>query len=314
MEPLTRATLRGTWATVLLPLDEREAIDEDRLAHELDVLLDAGLDGIYTGGTAAEFYAIDDDEHDRVSAIVAERCAEHGQAFQIGAGHMSGSVAIGRIRRAVELRPSAIQTILPDWLPLSTDEVLFALERIVATAGGVPVVLYNPPHAKTVLTPEQWGRVAGAFPELVGIKVAGGDERWFGEMREHVPDLAIFVAGHHLATGLRHGAAGAYSNVACLSPRGAVAWYQTMKAAPTEAEAFEARLNRFFDQHIGPLQRAGYSNTALDKTLAAVGAWAPIGTRIRWPYRFVSEEVVAGLKPLARRDLPELFDIPAPLT
>jgi dihydrodipicolinate synthase/N-acetylneuraminate lyase len=125
-------------------------------------------------------------------------------------------------------------------------------------------------------------------------------------MRAAVGDLSIFVAGHQLASGLRQGASGAYSNVACLSPRGAVAWYQDMLTDPAAAAGLETRLNAYLARHVAPLQEAGFSNPALDKTLAAVGGWAPVGTRLRWPYRSVPEQVVARLRTAALDELPEL--------
>jgi dihydrodipicolinate synthase/N-acetylneuraminate lyase len=137
--------------------------------------------------------------------------------------------------------------------------------------------------------------------------VAGGDAAWFARVRAHAGDLAVFVAGHHLASAIRQGAAGSYSNVACMNPCGAVAWYRTMLSDPDAAQSLEARLNGFLERHIGPLQAAGYSNAALDKTLAAVGGWAPIGTRVRWPYRSVPPEAIAGLRRAAMEGLPELL-------
>jgi hypothetical protein len=46
---------------------------------------------------------------------------------------------------------------------------------------------------------------------------------------------------------------------------------------------------------------------ALDKLLAAIGNWASIGTRLRWPYRGVDAAAAAALTPVARRELPFLF-------
>jgi dihydrodipicolinate synthase/N-acetylneuraminate lyase len=304
---LTRQTLRGTWATVLLPLAGDDSIDFGRLADELSVLLGAGLDGIYTNGTAGEFHALDEEEYDRVTHVVAQACTAAGKAFQLGAGHMSGQTSLRRIRTAAACGPAAIQVILPDWCALSPDEALWAIDRMIAEADPIPLVLYNPPHAKTLLTPEQFGRFAAAFPGLIGIKVAGGDAAWFARMRAHAGDLAVFVAGHHLASAIRQGAAGSYSNVACMSPRGAVTWHRTMLSDPDAAQSLEARLNRFLERHIGPLQAAGYSNAALDKTLAEVGGWAPIGTRVRWPYRSVPPETISALRARAIEELPELL-------
>ena len=307
MQPLTRETLRGTWATVLLPLTDDDSIDFGRLGQELAVLVDARLDGIYTNGTAGEFHAIDEDEYDRITALVADRCTAAGVPFQLGAGHMSGQISLGRIRRSAGYGPAAIQVILPDWCPLSADEVVSAVERMAHVADGIPLVLYNPPHAKTQLTPALFGRLAAAVPQLIGIKVAGGDPTWYAEMRAASANLAIFVPGHDLASGIRQGAAGSYSNVACLTPRGAASWYKKMLTDPAAALALERELAGFLDRHVAPLQRAGYSNPALDKALAAAGGWAPVGTRTRWPYRWVPERIASALGLAARAALPELF-------
>jgi dihydrodipicolinate synthase/N-acetylneuraminate lyase len=304
---LTSRSLRGVWGTVLLPLDPDDSIDQRRLEASLDVLVDAGLDGIYAHGTAGEFHTLSEDEYDAINELVAMRCTARGIPFQLGASHMSGQLSLTRIRRAAALRPAAIQVVLPDWLPLVEDEPVRALDRMAAAADGVPLVLYNPPHAKTRLSPSQLGRIAALVPSVIGVKVAGGDPEWYAQMREHASDLAWFVAGHTLATGLAGGAGGSYSNVACLSPAGAVAWYRMMRDDPGGAAELEGRLQRFLEAHVLPFQALGYSNPALDKLLAHIGGWAPIGTRTRWPYRWISEAAAEQLRPIARGELPELL-------
>jgi dihydrodipicolinate synthase/N-acetylneuraminate lyase len=178
-------------------------------------------------------------------------------------------------------------------------------------ADGVPLVLYNPPYAKTQIPPELFGKLSDEVPALVGVKVPGGDDAWYTRMADAVGGrLAIFVAGHTLASGYARGAAGAYSNVACLSPAGAARWYALIISDLPAALEFEERLRGFLDAHIGPLGRAGHSDPALDKTLAAIGGWAPIGTRVRWPHRSVDEAAVPALRAAAEAAVPELFTGP----
>jgi dihydrodipicolinate synthase/N-acetylneuraminate lyase len=312
MNPLTAAGLRGVWPTVLLPIRPDESIDADRLAVALDHLLGAGVHGVYTNGTAGEFHTLGEAEYDRLHELVARRCGAAGVPFQLGASHPSGQLSLDRIARAAALRPAAIQVVLPDWLPLGADEVLAAVERMAAVADGVPLVLYNPPYAKTQVGPELFGRLADEVPVLIGVKVPGGDDAWYARMGDAVGErLAVFVAGHTLASGYARGAAGAYSNVACLSPAGAARWYEQMTTDLPAAQAFEERLRGFLDAHIAPLARAGYCDPALDKTLAAIGGWAPIGTRVRWPHRSVDEDAVPALRVAAEAAVPELFAPPA---
>ncbi len=52
--------LRGTWGTALLPIRADESIDFSALEAELDVLLEVGLAGVYTCGTAGEFHTLDE--------------------------------------------------------------------------------------------------------------------------------------------------------------------------------------------------------------------------------------------------------------
>ena len=161
---LSRETLRGTWGTVLLPIADGDRIDLTVIGAQLDVLTTSGLDGIYTNGTAGEFFAQDEDEFDAVAHLLVDACRMAGLACQIGASHPGAQVCRARIKRAARLRPSAIQVILPDWLPLSWPEVLDAVAGFERAADGIPLVLYNPPHAKTRLTPGQLGELGGNSP------------------------------------------------------------------------------------------------------------------------------------------------------
>jgi len=305
MKPLTHSDLRGTWGTILLPINQDESIDFVRLAEQIDVLLNAGVQGIYTNGTAAEFYSQTEEEFDRIHELLAERCEKAGMPFQIGANHTSAQCALARLERAIQLKPGAFQIILPDWYPLSDEETITFFTRIAQAAGSISLVLYNPPHAKRVIGPELYGRIYRAIPQFIGIKVAPLDKGWFDKVQQQAPNLAIFVPGHNLATGFKWGAAGSYSNVACLQPAGAARWYELMKSDLSAALAFEARILEFLKRHIIPTD---YCNAAKDKWMAAIGNWAQMGTRLRWPYRFVPESEAKRLQPIARQALPELFE------
>ena len=146
-------------------------------------------------------------------------------------------------------------------------------------------------------------------PALVGIKVGGGDEDWYRRMGRLTKRLSIFVAGHALATGYAHGAAGSYSNVACLQPTGAKRWNELMGSDLAAAKEEEDRIQSFMTTHILPFRNdRGFSNMALDKLLASIGNWAPIGTRLRWPYLGIDESEVSSLRRLALAEMPFLYE------
>jgi len=308
MLPLSASGIFGNWSAVLLPINADDSIDWSRLEMQVARLIQAGVNGIYTNGTAGEFWSQTEAEFDRLSALVAGQCERAGMPFQIGACQVSPQLTLERIRRAREFNPGAIQVTLPDWWTPDDDEIIAVLRRFADTAAPVGLVLYNPPHAKRVLSPPEFGRIKNIVPGLIGVKVAGGDANWYQSMRDEMAGLSVFVPGHHLATGLNLGAHGSYSNVACFQPQGAQAWFERMRTAPAAALDLEKRIRAFMNRHIVPFRDVqGFSNFALDKLLAAIGDWCDLGTRVRWPYRSIPKTEADRLRPIALDLLPELL-------
>jgi dihydrodipicolinate synthase/N-acetylneuraminate lyase len=309
MIPLQSHEIRGNWATLLLPVDADDSISMPRLAAEIDQLIAMRVDGIYSNGTAGEFYNQTEDEFDAVNQLLAEKCNVAGMPFQVGCSHMSPQLSLERLRRSLAWAPSAIQVILPDWFPPSMQEIIAYLQVMQQAAGPVQLVLYNPPHAKKRLTPADFKTIREAGIHLAGCKLPGGDAAWYQSMLGLNPGLSVFIPGHHLATGVKAGAHGAYSNVACLHPGVAQQWYNSMHTDMEGALELEGRIQRFMTEHIVPfITEQGYSNQAVDKLLAAAGGWADVGTRLRWPYRWIGEEEVPAIRQAARNLVPEFFE------
>jgi len=299
----------GTWATVLLPIDENDQIAREKLNGQLKHLVSSGIQGIYTNGTAGEFEMQTEGEFDWLTECVAAACKPARMRFQIGVSHTSPTVLISRLRRACRLDPTGFQFILPAWSALNDDEVLDFCKAVADEALGKPLVLYSPPHAKRVLDPVMFGRIAHAVPSIKAVKLVDGDESWYAQMQEHAPSLALFVPGHQLATGYSRGAAGSFSNVAALSPRGAARWFEQMKTDLPAALDLEKRIRAFQAAHVHPRMKgpSTLSNQAADKLMASVGNWADVGTRVRWPYHSFDQSYAEQLRPIARQMMPELF-------
>ncbi|WP_207510415.1 dihydrodipicolinate synthase family protein [Longitalea luteola] len=310
MEPLQANDIKGNWATLLIPMKNDDSIDYHNLSAEIDTLIDMQVNGIYSNGTAGEFYNQTEAEFDAISKMLAEKCNAAGMPFQIGACHTSPVMARERVKRAAALQPGAIQVILPDWSAPSMPEVinyLWVLSELAAPAG---LVLYNPPHAKKRLTPEEFYQLKEAGIHLVGCKTVGGDAAWYAAMKKWAPDISIFVPGHYLATGISLGAHGAYSNVACLQPAAAQQWYDMMLTDLPRALNIEKGIQLFMSQYIQPfISKQGYSNQAADKLLAAIGGWSNVGTRLRWPYNGIDDGEVARLRPIAHEMMSAFFQL-----
>ena len=292
--PLEAADIRGTWATLMLPINEDDSIDFKRLEKEIDRVIGFGVDGLYSNGTAGEFYNQTESEFRRIHRLLAQRCREANLPFQIGVSHMSPWVSLNRLKWAIRQEPGAVQLILPDWFPPTEAEIIAFLQKMAAVSSEVR------------LTPVQFGRLKDAVPQLVGVKVGGGDAVWYEQMREHMADrLAVCVPGHRLATGFREGAHGSYSNVACLHPQLAKEWYQLMQTDLPQALEWEQRIQQFMTDYIIPyILDQKYADPACDKFLAAVGGWSSGDCRMRWPYRSIPASGVAAARAGARALIP----------
>jgi dihydrodipicolinate synthase/N-acetylneuraminate lyase len=300
-------TLSGNWASLLLPINADDSIDFARLADAIDVLIAAGVDGIYSNGTACEFYAQTETEFDAIQALLAQKCSAAGMAFMVGANEVNPTVQLQRLRRARQWQPRAIQVILPEWWPASNAEARAFLLEASDIAAGTDLVLYNPPHAKRVLAPVDLAAVT-IGTDVVACKLGLPGSNFYAEARQQLRHLAVFVPGHHLASGVREGvAAGSFSNVACLSPSGAQRWTALMQTDLDTALQWQARIQAFMTGHILPYAERGYSNAALDKLLAAIGGWADVGTRLRSPYRSIDPADALALRAIAHDAMPEIM-------
>ena len=312
MNPLSRETLKGVWGTLLLPLHDDDSIDFELLEQELHHLVAAGVAGIYSNGSAGEFWTQTDDEFDQINGLLADVCAKANMPFQLGANATSPQATLGLVQRVRGLRPSGMQVILPDWLPVGVDEAITFLSRLAMETDGIPLILYNPPHAKPLLNSAEILELITAVPEVIGIKVMGGDAAWYADMKPVLDKISVFVAGHRMASGCQQGARGCYSNVACLSPLGAQRWYEQIWTDLEGALALETKLVNFWMTQAGRLkEERGISGPAIDKMMACAGGWLPgMSARLRWPYQFVDDETSAQVGRAAREELPELFPNP----
>jgi dihydrodipicolinate synthase/N-acetylneuraminate lyase len=308
MHPLKSNEILGNWCTLLLPINPDNSINFPKLESEIDTLISLRVNGIYSNGTAGEFDDQTEEEFGKINSLLAEKCNTAGIPFQIGCNHTSPVISIERIKRAVSLKPGAIQVILPDWYPPNIDEIIIFLKRIAEAATPIGLVIYNPPHAKRILLPEDFFKIINAGVPLIGCKVAGGNKQWYFKMKKLVPDLSLFVSGHTLATGFRSGANGSYSNVACLNPKMAQQWYEMMTQDIKNALELEERIQTFIKRDIIPyITEKKFSSQAIDKFLAAVGGWSNIGTRVRWPYQGLDESEIMPVREKCRLMLPEFF-------
>jgi len=123
-------------------------------------IIDFGVNGLYTNGTAGEFHTQSEAEFDAVNQLVSKLCNRRNLPFQIGVSHMSAQISLERLRRSLAFHPCAFQVILPDWVMVGYEEAATYLRTMAEAAAPIGLVLYNPPHAKRRLAPKEMGQQA----------------------------------------------------------------------------------------------------------------------------------------------------------
>jgi 4-hydroxy-tetrahydrodipicolinate synthase len=184
------------------------------------------------------------------------------------------------------------------------------MQKMEEEAHGISLILYNPPHAKKKLLPEDWSRLKIMIPSLAGLKVfdQNADQSWYKRVNENKAGLSIFIPGHRLATGIQSGAHGAYSNMACLNPFAAQKWYEMISTDLQAALELESRINQFMSGLIAPfITELHYPNHACDRFMARLGGWADVGSKLRWPYRSIPDDLAEGVRQKAIQIIPEFF-------
>ena len=309
MKPLSANEIKGNWVSLFLDIKDDDEIDYISLEKLIDYYIGCGVDGIYSNGTACEFYSQSFEEYKKINNLLAEKCEKSGMPFQIGASYMSARESLLRVRYAAKLKPSAIQVILPDWFPASRKTQINYLEKIVEAAEGIGIVLYNPPHAKVVLTPQDYIELFDNDGSIVGIKTAAGDEDWYRKMQPLLDKISVFVPGHFMATGIARGASGSYSNVAAINPRAAQKWYEITQTDIDKALELESRIQLFMQEYIEPfIAVKHHPNHACDKFMAAVGGWFDISTKLRWPYIGIDKKETERVRLAGNELIPEFFN------
>jgi dihydrodipicolinate synthase/N-acetylneuraminate lyase len=310
MKPLKSEEIKGNWGALVLPINIDGSIDYGLLEAEIDVIISMGVDGVYSNGSAGEFYNITENEFDRCAELLANKCQMANMNFQIGVSHMSPIISFERLQRVLYYKPSAIQIILPDWFVPTIEESLDFLMKMEEEAKNIGLILYNPPHAKKIWSLEDIAYFKKSIPNLVGVKLAGGSVEWYNKMSQLISkDLSVFIPGHHLATGIKNGAHGSYSNMACLNPGAAQKWYNVAMVDMESASELERRIQIFMNKYITPLiEKEKFSNMAMDKLLVQIGDWMAFKPRLRWPYKSVDSNLAEILRPHAKKIIPEFFE------
>lgn len=163
----------GVHVPVITPFDNDGNVDRARLAEFVDILIDAGVDGLVAVGTTGEAYALTIDERHTVISTIVKQAAGRVPVLA-GVGGLSTNEAVGQAALAKRLDADGLMVAAPAYV-LPTPHELAVHITAVVNAVGMTTCLYDYPARTGVpFTPETLDALADN-PHIKGIKEASGD-------------------------------------------------------------------------------------------------------------------------------------------
>ncbi|MBE7529175.1 MAG: dihydrodipicolinate synthase family protein [Chloroflexi bacterium] len=212
-----------------------------------DFLIQAGVRGLFVGGTTGEGVLLAETERMRLhEAALAAADGRVPVILHIGTNRLDTAVTLAR--HAAELGADAIAVVTPYFYGMDDDGLAAYYETLAASVPELPLLLYDIPQMATNgISPELFARLGNSIPSLAGIKTSRGDAQI---IRRHIvaaPERAMVLVGNEaIALGsLAMGAHGLISGLSTAVPEPFVALTAAFAAGNlTEAQRQHRLINR----------------------------------------------------------------------
>jgi 4-hydroxy-tetrahydrodipicolinate synthase len=271
--------LAGVFTALITPFTDAGDVDENALRRLVRRQLEGSVAGLVPCGTTGEAVTLDEAEHERVVAIVAEEARGVGRLARVIAGCGSNDTrrSTKLAKRCAKAGADALLVVTP-YYNKPTPKGLIEHFRAVADAGGLPVVLYNVPGRTGVnMMPETVLRLA-EDPRFVAVKEASGSLDQAGEILRSRPDGFAVLSGED-SLALPMVACGADGVIAVVSNEAPRSFSELVAAALAgereQAAALQARLF--------PLMRANFRESNPIPVKWAMERLGLCGGRLRLP-------------------------------
>lgn len=211
--------LRGSITALITPM-LNGIVDEKAFASFVDWQIAEGTHGLVPVGTTGESPTVSHEEHRRVVEICVE-VANKRVPVVAGAGSNSTAEAVALAKFAEDTGADAVLSVVP-YYNKPNQEGLFQHFSAVASAIGIPVILYSVPSRTTVdLTVDTIARLRDAHANIIGVKDATGSlERASMERAKLGKDFILLSGDDSTALGFNaHGGHGCISVTANVAPR-----------------------------------------------------------------------------------------------
>ena len=308
---LTRDDLVGPWAAPPIPWTEEDQFDEETLRADVARICHAGAPGLLCGATTGEFYALELEEFQRISAVVVEECRSAIKPAIVGCTSTYSLGAAQRAAWAREIGASAIFVALPYWMEVGDEYVVPFFFDVARASGNLPLCIYETRRAKKALTLAQHHAIKEAVPSY--IMVAANDDT-IGAGIEGcealTPFVNVFVPEHRWRELAPVGAAGSCSSLVYWNPRIVLdLWDRVRRRDWTAVDDIAPKIQALNDYVSANLVANGLTDTAIDRIGGCASGFLRTGLRSRGPYPTATNDDIEQLRRWYGRHFADMLEL-----
>lgn len=223
---------QGVFPAVTTKFDEADRLDHAEMERCFGLLMDAGCDGIIVGGSLGEGPMLSPEE--KIAVFGTARKVAGGKPVLMTINEAGTREACARAKEAAAAGADGIMLVPSMVYHASSDEAVASM-RMVAKAGGLPVMIYSNRVAYKVDVTIPMMEELAADPLFVAVKESSDDIRRSTEIINALGTrYDLFTGVDNLAfEALSIGAIGWVAGLVTAFPRETVAIYQLMQQGRT---------------------------------------------------------------------------------
>ncbi|HVK79412.1 MAG TPA: dihydrodipicolinate synthase family protein [Verrucomicrobiae bacterium] len=224
----------GVYPAVTTQFNEALDLDIEATQRVQDAMIRDGVDGMIVIGTVGENNSLEPDEK-RAVLRAAKEVAKGRVPIIAGVSELTTKRAMEFARDAEKIGIDGLM-VLPAMVYVPTREELRAHFRAVASASGLPIMLYNNPPAYRVSLAVEDLKELAKEKTIVAIKESAPDSRRFTDIINAVGDQLHVLAGLDdvALEGMLLGAKGWVSGLTNAFPEESVAMVKAARAGDWE--------------------------------------------------------------------------------
>jgi len=190
-----RSQLRGLWLPLITPFRDG-AVDEPSLRRLVRHYAGRAIDGFILAATSGEGLNLDDDELERIVALVRAELAGEGRALPVCLGLAgAGTRKMLKVLDRTASWPIDGYLVSCPYYVRPSQRGLWQHFSLLANQAARPIILYNIPYRSSVgLTNDTLLRLA-EHPNIVGLKDCGADRAQSVDLLRRRPDGFRILTG-----------------------------------------------------------------------------------------------------------------------